>query len=154
MRFEIGSDLDTYMAKVSTSAFQTVLSSLRRPFLVEKLTLHFHIHSCLSFEALEDLVKSLDVVRVARILTITGPERHHYGPTVHDIAAALGMMPIPTWSFALPARSHNHVPSIFNAGFSYFRFKTNLDVPDYDWYEGKIVQEVAAQEAYADIFEE
>ena len=99
-------------------------------------------------------MKSLDAVRVARILTITGPEQHHYGPKVHDIAAALGMMPIPTWSFAMPARSHNKWPSIFNAGFSYFRFKTNLNFVDYDWYEGKLIQEAVAQEAYADIFEE
>ena len=98
-------------------------------------------------------MKSLDVVRVARILTITGPERHHYGPVVHDIAAALGMMPIPTWSFAIPARSHDYSPSISDAGFSYFRFKTDLNVADYDWYEGKLIQEAAAQEAYADEFE-
>ena len=148
MRFELGSNRDTYMGNISANAFQKSLKGLRRSFFVEKLTLHFHIHSFLDVEAMEDFVVGLERVEVTRILILTGPASHHYGGAMHRIAASLGMLPKPTWSFVLPARSRDYGASISDRGFSYYRFKADNDLPDYDDYEGKLIQEAVAKGAH------
>ncbi len=143
MRFELGSEVDTYMGMVSIDAFQNSLLGLRHPIFVEKLTLHFHIFSSLTAERLDNLIVALQRVTVARILTVTGPGKFQYAAAAFDIAASLGMIPKPTWEFTLPALSRDYASSLSTRGFSYFRFKTNSDVPDYDGYEGKLIQKAA-----------
>jgi len=143
MRFELGSEVDTYMGMVSIDAFQSSLLGLRRPIFVEKLTLHFHIFSSLTAERLDNLIVALQRVTVARILTVTGPGRFQYAAAALEIAVALGMIPKPTWEFMVLASSRDYAASLSTRGFSYSRFKTASDTPDYDWYEGMLIEKAA-----------
>lgn len=152
MRFELGSPSDPYMATVTSNAFHIALLGLRRPYCVEKLTLHFHNYSCLNLQALGDLFLGLQNVVVARTLTVTGPAKYYHSEAIHEIATFMSMNPTPTYFFVVEA--DNQARSMADHGFCYFRFKAAVErCPDFDIHEGELVECAARQGRYVDGFD-
>lgn len=149
MRLEIGSADDTYMGRVSSKAFSIALQGLRRPFFVEKLTIHFHIHSCGLVGDLEEFLRGLTRVRVSRVLTVTGPSDLEYEEAVHDIADTCHMDVRPVWTFHIPARARSSA-----CGFSYWRFRPNSDLFDDDDLDGVFIQGLVTAGAHARGFDD
>ena len=130
-------------------AFTKSLYRLRRNFVIEKLTIHFHQHAYIDREGLNDLAAGLrggGGLTVSRVLTVTGPANHHDDVAVHEIAAMFGMKPKPTSAFVLE--------SSLDCGFSYHRFiSAKTKVPDYDLHEAKEIQHAAIRGGYCKKFD-
>lgn len=148
MRLELGSERDTYLGLLSIDAMENSLLNLRRPFFVEKLTLHFRIFPTHALDNLDSLILALQSIKVARILTITGPGKFQFVAAAIDIAGSLGLVPRPTWEFIKPSRGRDYAPTVKRRGFSYFRFKVDNATPDYDSYEGALIQKAVLKGAH------